>query len=218
MAFRIEPITSDMIEDMGRLLGTDRAAGGCWCMWFIIPVKDYHSAGSGGNRASFCGLMAASRQPLGLLAYQEGEAVGWCAVGPRSRYRRALRTPTYLGRDPGEDDSVWLVPCFFVRRDVRRAGLGQMLLQAAVGLAKEHGARAIEGFSVYGRKAAQQRHAGRVGIRVFGVWLRGDPHAFAKSCHHAPRADQLILLWLVPWSLPDRLGGQVRSLSERTCA
>jgi GNAT superfamily N-acetyltransferase len=78
--------------------------------------------------------------------------VGWCAVGPRSRYRRALKTPTYIGRDPSEDDSVWLVPCFFVRQDARRAGLVEMLLQAAVGLAKEHGARAIEGFPFTGEK------------------------------------------------------------------
>ncbi|MGH6919207.1 MAG: GNAT family N-acetyltransferase [Geminicoccaceae bacterium] len=146
MAFRIEPITGDLIDDMGRLLSTDRAACGCWCMWFIIPVKDYHRAGSAGNRASFCDLMASSEQPLGLLAYQEGEPVGWCAVGPRSRYGRALKTPTYQGRDPREDDSVWLVPCFYVRREARRAGLGETLLQSAVGLANEHGARAIEGF------------------------------------------------------------------------
>ena len=152
MTFRIEPVTSDLIDDMGRLLGTDRAAGGCWCMWFIVPVKDYHRAGSGGNRASFCDLMASSEQPLGLLAYQADEPMGWCAVGPRSHYRRALKTPTYLGRDPGEDDSVWLVPCFFVRRDARRAGLGQMVLQAAVGLAKEHGAITIEGFPFSGGK------------------------------------------------------------------
>lgn len=150
MAFRIEPITSDMIDDIGRLLATDRAAGGCWCMWFIIRVKDYHRAGSGGNRASFCALMASSAQPLGLLAYRADEPMGWCAVGPRSRYVRALKTPTYQGRDPSEDDSVWLVPCFFVRRDARRAGLGVMLLQSAVGLANEHGARAIEGLPFSG--------------------------------------------------------------------
>ena len=152
MAFRIEPVGSGLIDDLGRLLGTDRAAAGCWCMWFIIPVKDYHRAGGAGNRASFCDLMAASAEPLGLLAYQGDEPAGWCAVGPRSRYARALRTPTYRGGGPGEDARVWLVPCFFVRREARGTGLGRALLQAAVGLAQRHGAQAIEGFPLTGGK------------------------------------------------------------------
>jgi hypothetical protein len=31
MALRIAPITSDLIDDLGRLLATDRTAGGCSC-------------------------------------------------------------------------------------------------------------------------------------------------------------------------------------------
>ena len=53
--------------------------------------------------------------PVGLIAYDDGAPVGWCAVGPRARYERAVNTPTLKGRDPAEDASVWLVPCFFVR-------------------------------------------------------------------------------------------------------
>jgi GNAT superfamily N-acetyltransferase len=152
MAFRIELITGSLVDELGRLLATDRAAGGCWCMWFIIPVADYHRAGSAGNRAGFYDLLASSAQPPGLLAYREGEPVGRCAVGPRSRYARVLRTPTCQGRDPDEDERVWQVPCFFVRRDARGAGRGRMLLQSAVGLAQEHGASAIEGFPFTGGK------------------------------------------------------------------
>lgn len=79
-------------------------------------------------------------------------AVGWCAVGPRRRYARAVRTPTFKGRDPNEDDAVWLVPCFFVHRDARRAGVSRALLEAAIRLAQEHGATAIEGFPYAGSK------------------------------------------------------------------
>jgi len=115
-------------------------------MWFLISVKNYHAAGSDGNRASFVELAATSETPMGLLAYENDEPVGWCAVGPRSRYARAIKTPTYSGRDPAEDDDVWLAPCFFVRRDRWRRSVTPKLLEAAVGLAREHSATAVEGF------------------------------------------------------------------------
>ncbi|MBI5351060.1 MAG: GNAT family N-acetyltransferase [Chloroflexi bacterium] len=146
MILRIEKVTSDLIDDIAKLFGTEKITNDCWCMWFIIPVKDFHSAGSKGNRASFCNLVAKSEHPLGLLAYQGEEPVGWCATGPRSRYVRALKTPTYRGGDVESDSDIWLVPCLFVRKDVRGHGVSQALLEAAVDLAKENGATAIEGF------------------------------------------------------------------------
>ena len=121
-------------------------------MWFIIPVRKYHAAGGDGNRTSFCELIAASEQPLGLIAYLDREPVGWCAAGPRSRYARAIRTPTYKERDPDEDEDVWLLPCLFVREDARKSDLSEQLVRSAVRLAKEHGAVAIEAFPYTGRK------------------------------------------------------------------
>src|SRR5688572_11521664 len=115
-------------------------------MWFIIPVAQYHAEGAAANRTRFCDLVESSEAPVGLLAYRDGEAVGWCAAGPRSRYVRALRVPSFKGRDPSEDESVWLVPCFYIHRDARRAGVSRALLEGAVKLARDHGAIAIEGF------------------------------------------------------------------------
>jgi GNAT superfamily N-acetyltransferase len=86
--------------------------------------------------------------PMGLLAYRSGRAVGWCAMGPRSRYPNTIspRATVLKGRDPSEDDDVWLVPCFFVRVGERRHGATRALLEAAVDAARRHGAKAIEGF------------------------------------------------------------------------
>ena len=63
---------------------------------------------------------------------------------------RALKTPTYRGGEGEDDDRVWLVPCFFTRKDVRGSGVTRALLQAAVGLARQNGAAAIEGFPFSG--------------------------------------------------------------------
>jgi GNAT superfamily N-acetyltransferase len=120
-------------------------------MWFIIPVKDYHTAGGEGNRASFKALAEDSGLPMGLLAYENaGEPVGWCAVGPRSRYVRALKTPTYRGGEPEDNSVTWLVPCLFTRKDMRGSGITRALLQAAVEFARQNGATALEGFPFSG--------------------------------------------------------------------
>jgi GNAT superfamily N-acetyltransferase len=146
----IRPVDSTSVGDLGKLFGSDRSAAGCWCMWFIIRVKDYHAAGGSGNEASFRELLAASEHPMGLIGYEGGEPVGWCAVGPRSRYARAIKTPTYTGRNPDEDDDVWLIPCLFVRKEARSSGLTDQLVEAAIGLARERGAIAVEAFPLSG--------------------------------------------------------------------
>lgn len=152
MTLRIEALTHDLIDDLQRLFASDAVADHCWCMWFILPVKQFHAAGHAGNRASFGALMAADEQPLGLLAYHREQPVGWCAVGPRERYVRALKTPTYRAGGARHEAGIWLVPCFFVRNDAQRMGVSRALLEAAVELAQTHGATAIDGFPFAGAK------------------------------------------------------------------
>ena len=84
----------------------------------------------------------------GLVAYLDGEPVGWCAVEPRTAYARMRRTPTpWTARDEDKDDaSVWAVTCFVTRAGFRRRGVSRALAAATVAFARERGARALEGY------------------------------------------------------------------------
>lgn len=147
----IRAVTAASLADVGELFGSSSITRGCYCMWFLLTGREMDAGWAGGNRERFERMTAAAGEPVGVLAYDDGgRAVGWCATGPRSRYGRALRSPILAGHDPAEDDSVWLVPCFFVRVGARRAGLTQELLVAAVEEARRHGATAIEGFPLAG--------------------------------------------------------------------
>jgi GNAT superfamily N-acetyltransferase len=90
-----------------------------------------------------------SKTTSGLVAYLDAEPVGWCAVEPRSAYPRLLlktRVP-WEGRDEDKTDgSVWAVTCFVTRAGFRRRGISAALARAAVDFAREHGARALEGY------------------------------------------------------------------------
>jgi GNAT superfamily N-acetyltransferase len=94
-----------------------------------------------------CGYPSA-RTTSGLVAYLDGEPVGWCAVEPRTAYPRLLRTPVpWKGRDEDKaDDGVWAVICFSTRAGFRRRGIMRALAAATVDFARQRGARALESY------------------------------------------------------------------------
>jgi GNAT superfamily N-acetyltransferase len=107
---------------------------------------------TGGNRRRFETAAVNGDAPMGLLAFISGEPIGWCALGPRSRYTvaEAGRSKLLRDRDRDEDEVVWLLPCLFVRPDHRSQGVTHALVRAAIELARGHSALAIEGWPITG--------------------------------------------------------------------
>ena len=81
----------------------------------------------------------------GILAYADGQPVGWCAIGPSEAYPRLANSRTLK---PVDARAVWSITCFFVARPFRRRGLTVELLKAAVEFARRGGARIVEGYPV----------------------------------------------------------------------
>ena len=107
-------LTPVNFQDFVDLMNTNPSSAGCMCTWWMIAV---------GNKAVFQAVLEQSPLGMGILAYDSGEPVGWLACGPRQRYARAMKTPTFQGRDPLEDGSVWLAPCFFVKTGRQHTGV-----------------------------------------------------------------------------------------------
>jgi GNAT superfamily N-acetyltransferase len=100
-------------------------------------------AGKGeGNRRALRKL-AASKLPPGILLYRDSEVVGWCSVAPREQFARLAASRVW---SPIDDQPVWSVSCFFVKREFRNQGLSVELLKAAVLFAQQHGAKIVEGY------------------------------------------------------------------------
>ncbi len=94
--------------------------------------------------AALAGLVRRNT-PVGVLAYAEGEPVGWCSIAPRETYAALER---YRGLPRLDEAPVWSVVCFFIDRRFRRQGVTLGLLQAAVKYAQSQGAKIIEGYPV----------------------------------------------------------------------
>lgn len=65
-----------------------------------------------------------------------------------SRNRGAFRRLVKKGPPPVDDKPVWAVPCFFIARGHRGAGLTLKLLRAASAYARKRGARLLEGYPI----------------------------------------------------------------------
>lgn len=143
-AITFQPVTPERWDDFAQLFGPRGACAGCWCMWPRLTGRDYAAGRGDGHRRRMRALVAGDHRP-GILAYANGEPIGWCAVAPRSEY---LRLSTSRVMAPVDDLPVWSVPCLFVAREWRGRGLPARLLEAAVRFAAARGARVVEGYPI----------------------------------------------------------------------
>jgi GNAT superfamily N-acetyltransferase len=153
-ALRIVPANEASWEDLQTVFGERGTAPICQCQRFKLRPKESFRWSPVEERAARLQAQSNAGQPdadttSGLVAYLDGEPVGWCAVEPRTAYSgllRVYRVP-WLGRSENKtDDSVWALTCLFVRAGFRRRGFTYELAKAAVDFARERGARALEGY------------------------------------------------------------------------
>lgn len=92
-----------------------------------------------------------SARGSGLVAYVDDQPAGWVAVEPRCDYPKLLDMPIpWKGRsEDKDDDGVWAVTCFVVRKGFRRQGLTYELAAATVEHARSQGARAVEAYPMF---------------------------------------------------------------------
>jgi GNAT superfamily N-acetyltransferase len=143
---RVRPLTPDDWPTVVRLFGANGACGGCWCMWWRVPMggKTWEEAKGPKNRDRFRRLVQAG-QVHGVLAFAGDEPVGWCSFGPRQTFPRLTRVRA-LQRD-GADDT-WSIVCFYIPARWRGKGVATRLLEAATARAFALGAREVEGYPV----------------------------------------------------------------------
>jgi GNAT superfamily N-acetyltransferase len=154
MELTIFPANQASWADLQAIFGTADYPSKCYCQhfktrdchWSALTDEARHSRLREQTR---CGDPEAS-STSGLVAYLDQEPVGWVAVEPRTAYPRLPRVRTvWSGRHEDKaDDNVWAVTCFVVRKGYRKRGITYALAAAAVGYARDQGARALEGYSM----------------------------------------------------------------------
>jgi GNAT superfamily N-acetyltransferase len=170
---RVVPANEASFEDLQAIFGSRGAAARCQCQRYKLEPREAFARFPVEERAHRLRGQAACGDPdaestSGLVAYLDGEPVGWCAVEPRSGYAglvRNARVP-WEGRDEDRaDDSVWAVTCLFTRAGHRRRGVSRALARAAVEFARERGARALEAYPITTTDViTEELHVGTDGV------------------------------------------------------
>jgi GNAT superfamily N-acetyltransferase len=145
VAIEVVPATADRWDDVALILGPRNPdSPACWCLYFRLTSSEFDKV-KGRDRPNYLQALCARDESPGLVAYRDGEPVGWCALGPRQEFGRLERSRTIPKVD---DRPVWSVVCFVVRPGHRRQGVAGALLGGAVDYARSRGAVALEGYPV----------------------------------------------------------------------
>ncbi|MBO0982159.1 GNAT family N-acetyltransferase [Microbacterium sp. SD291] len=144
-----EVATTTRWDDVQHALTGGGDGASCQCIWPVLSNKDWNATTTP-QRTEMLRDEIDAGPPPGIIAYVDGEAAGWIRIGPRTRQARVPRTRIIAAAtsEPFDDESVWAVTCFVVRREHRGSGINLELLRAAVEYARESGARLIEGYPV----------------------------------------------------------------------
>lgn len=148
----IVPANQASCEDLLAVFGPKGYTGRCLCQKFRTTSEEWWYDPIPREERIFrlrqqtdCGYPD-SEDTSGLVAYRDGEPVGWCGVDRRSEFIRLGQTPWKGRSEDRGDETVWAVTCFAVRVGYRGRGITYALAEAAVAFARGRGARAVEGY------------------------------------------------------------------------
>jgi len=174
-AIAVVPANEASWRDLQKVFGARGQGSRCQCQRYKLAPRESLGSVPVEERAyrlreqTDCGRRE-SGPTSGLVAYLDGEPVGWCAVEPRTAYSGLLRfnRVAWTGRaEDKTDETVWAVTCLFTRAGFRKRGISRVLARAAVDFARERGARAIEGYPMTTKNAIlEELHVGTEGVFV----------------------------------------------------
>lgn len=135
------PVTKARRADFDRLFETPGSPKYCWCMTWRATREELKDTTSH-TRKKQMHRRIDNGTTVGLLGYLDGEPVAWVSIAPRETYER-LGGPN---AEPGEN--IWSLACMFVRRQIRRQGYGNELIEAAMAYARKRAATVLEAYPV----------------------------------------------------------------------
>ena len=104
-------------------------------MWWRLSKREFDTQKGEGNRRAMKAIVDSGLVP-GILAYHEGQPVGWCSVAPREEFPRLERSRILK---PVDKQPVWSVVCFFVDKLHRHRGVCRTVARGGSGVRKRAG-------------------------------------------------------------------------------
>lgn len=146
MSTTIAPVTARLWPDFEDLFGKQGACYGCWCTHFRLAPAVRRDNNRERNKDHIRARIEAGPPP-GILAFEDGQAVGWMQIGPRAdvpEWNNQGRGSAPVDLADAADPGVWAISCFFIRAKARGGGLTHRLVEGGIDFARRGGARFLE--------------------------------------------------------------------------
>jgi GNAT superfamily N-acetyltransferase len=141
------PLTPERWSDLEEVFGGGRGdCGRCWCMYWRLPRREFEASLGDRTQRLFRARVEAGPPP-GLIAYRDGDPVGWVQVCPRAdvpQWNGAKRLTAPTADAPADDPRVWGISCFVTKAGCRRQGIARALLADATLWARANGAEVLD--------------------------------------------------------------------------
>ena len=136
---KIKPVNQDNWTDFENFFEEKGSPKYCWCMAWRMTKEELK------NKKPECKKEYIKKRvfnniPIGILLYNSNEIIAWCSISPRETYKRIAGDKT--------KNNVWSLVCFFIKREYRKKGITNILIENAKQYAKENGAEYIEAYPV----------------------------------------------------------------------
>ena len=170
----IRPLAPSRVADVRTVLASTFGSQ-CWDLFFRFTDEQGQAAGIAGKKTPellarrkevLAKLARRKRGSAGLVAYSDGEPVGYISLGPRSDYPGVEKMRS---TSPVDDVPVWVIPCITVRQGYRGKGVAIAMIRATVLYATEKGAVAVEG---YARPDGKRIHDGSAHMGTESMFRR----------------------------------------------
>ena len=145
-AISCKPLTPGRWDDFCAVMGANGGYCGCWCMYWRAPRSDFEGPARKKLKSRMRAIVEKGPPP-GIIAYRDGEPVGWAQVGPRlstPNWNGARRLSAPINADDAADPKIWAINCFVVPRAHRGSGVATALVDGAIDYAKRKRAKALD--------------------------------------------------------------------------
>jgi predicted GNAT family acetyltransferase len=146
MSTTIAALEPGLWADFEDLFGKQGACYGCWCTHFRLAPAVRRANDRERNKDHIKARIEAGPPP-GLLAFEDGKAVGWMQIGPRAdvpEWNNQGRGSAPVEPADALDSGVWAISCFFIRTKARGKGISHRLVEGGIDFARKSGARLVE--------------------------------------------------------------------------
>jgi len=171
----IKPVNKTTWPDFERLFEAKGGPKYCWCMAWRMTKEELKN-NTAECRKEYMKKRVFMDIPIGLLAYINKEPIAWCSIAPKETYQR-------IGGDMTKNN-VWSIACFYVKRQFRKAGVANKLIESAVCYAKENGAQYVEAYPVEEDSPS---------YRFMGFTRQFEKHGFQYTTKEGKRRNVMIL-------------------------